>query len=318
MRRLLAAGLCVLALTAGCSEVKGADPAAAPPSGTATAIDLSPGVQRLSTARVDSIAATVPEEVRRRQTLLIGGTIDNTPPLSCFATDDRTPIGFEYDIAVLVAQVLGLRPERQVTAWENLFLGVDSGRFDVGFSNIAVTEERKKKYDFATYRTDLLAVEAGADADLEVRGPADLAGRTVALSSGTNQEQLILGWSEDNRRAGRAPIDVQYYQKASDYYLALQSGRVDAYVGPNPTVSYHAATSGQTKVVGVVAKATGGVTSTVAAMSRRGSGMAAPVAAAVNELIRSGRYAEVLQRWGLSAESVPRSEVNPPGIPANS
>ena len=36
----------------------------------------------------------------------------------------------------------------------------------------------------------------------------------------------------------------------ADYYLALQSGRIDAYLGPNPTSAYHVATAGQSEIVG--------------------------------------------------------------------
>jgi polar amino acid transport system substrate-binding protein len=40
----------------------------------------------------------------------------------------------------------------------------------------------------------------------------------------------------------------KYYQSATDYYLAVESGRVDLYLGPNPTVTYHVATAGKTEI----------------------------------------------------------------------
>ncbi|WDZ86542.1 ABC transporter substrate-binding protein [Micromonospora cathayae] len=305
MRRIVTAAAVVLLLVSGCSATKG-EPSSAP-----AAVNLSPDQNRLSTERVAAVAALVPPRIQAAGVLRIGGTIDNTPPLSCYATDNKTPIGFELDIAILVAEVMGLRPDRQITSWDNMFLGVDSGRYDVAFSNISVTDERMKKYDFATYRRDLLGFEARKGATFEVRGPADLAGRSVALASGSTQERIMLQWNEANQRAGQEPIEIQYYQKASDYYLALQSGRVDVYVGPSSTVVYHANTSGQTELVGVVDSAADTINSQVGAMSRRGDGMAPAVTAAVNELIRNGRYAEVLDRWGLGDQRVERSEVNP-------
>lgn len=310
MRQVLMAGMVVLLVAlVGCDATKGA--ADDERGATGTELDLSPDQQRLTAERVDKAAALVPEPVRRAGVLRIGGTIDNTPPLSCYATDNKTPIGFELDVALLVGEVLGLDPDRQITSWENMFLGVDSGRYDVAFSNISVTDERMKKYDFATYRRDLLGFETKKDAGIEVRGPADLAGRSVALASGSTQEKIMLRWSATNEAAGVAPIDIQYYQKASDYYLALESGRVDVYVGPSSSVVYHARTSGQTKLAGVVDSATDTVSSLVGAMTKRGDGMAPAVAAAMNELIRSGVYAKVLKRWGLDDQNVPSSVVNP-------
>ncbi|MDX3194160.1 ABC transporter substrate-binding protein [Streptomyces sp. MN03-5084-2B] len=308
MRRTLLAAAAGLLLLAGCDATKGAD-AAAP---TAARLDLSPDQQRITTGRVEAAAALVPARVRAAGVLHIGGTIDNTPPLSCYATDNKTPIGFELDIAVLTAQVLGLTPDRQITSWDNMFLGVDSGRYDVAFSNVSVTAERMGKYDFATYRQDLLGFESRRDSPLQVRGPADLAGHSVALASGSTQEKIMLKWNDANVEAGRAPISIQYYQKASDYYLALQSGRVDAYVGPSSTVVYHANTAGQTKLAGVVDSAADTINSQVGAMSRKGDGIAPAVSAAVDELIRNGKYAEVLARWGLDLQKIPDSVVNPP------
>ncbi|MEU3349633.1 ABC transporter substrate-binding protein [Streptomyces sp. NPDC006700] len=304
MRRLLAGGWVFLLLLTGCSA--GKETAA-----TGSDLNLSPRQERITAARVDRVAALVPERIRRSGVLRIGGTIDNTPPLSCYATDNKTPIGFEPDIATLVAGVMGLTPEREITSWENMFLGVDSGKYDVAFSNISVTRERMKKYDFASYRRDRLGFEAREDAGFTVRKPADLAGRRVALASGSTQERIMLAWSAENRRAGLRGIDIQYYQKASDYYLALQSGRVDVYVGPSSSVVYHAKTTGRTKLVGVVDSATDTIDSQVGAMTRKGDGTAKAVAAAVNELIRDGKYQQVLERWGLADQKVAVSRVNP-------
>ena len=38
-------------------------------------------------------------------------------------------------------------------------MGIDSGKTDVGISNITDTETRKEKYDFASYRQDNLGFE---------------------------------------------------------------------------------------------------------------------------------------------------------------
>ncbi|MEU6382660.1 ABC transporter substrate-binding protein [Streptomyces bauhiniae] len=304
MRRYLAGGWVILLLLTGCSA--GKETAATAGSG----LDLSPQQKRITVTRADDVAALVPERIRRTGVLRIGGTIDNTPPLSCYATDNKTPIGFERDIAALVAEVMGLTPEREITSWENMFLGVDSGKYDVAFSNISVTAERMKTYDFASYRRDRLGFEARGTAGFTVRKPADLAGKRVALASGSTQEKIMLEWSTANRKAGLRPIDIQYYQKASDYYLALQSGRVDVYVGPSSSVVYHTKTTGKTKLVGVVNSATDTINSEVGAMTRKGGGTAKAVAAAVNELIRDGKYQQVLKRWGLDDQKVAASQVN--------
>ncbi|MFF4188817.1 ABC transporter substrate-binding protein [Streptomyces sp. NPDC001691] len=316
-RRTLAAVLATLAasgLLTACGTGDAATEAVAP-GARSTGINLGPDQNRIRERKVDAIAAQLPAAVRARGTLAVGVATGSVPPLSFYATDDKTPIGVELDIATLVADTLGVRPSFQPVSWENLFVGLDSGKFDAVFSNVTVTEERKEKYDFATYRKDQLAFEAKKGAGWKVRGPRDVAGRTIAVSSGTNQEKILLDWSEQDVKAGLRPVSVKYFQKATDYYLALQSGRIDAYLGPNPSAAYHAATAGQTEIVGTYSGGGAGLQGEIAATTKKGSGLVAAYAAALDHVIQDGSYAKVLARWGLSGEAVTHSEINPPGLP---
>jgi polar amino acid transport system substrate-binding protein len=180
----------------------------------AVAINDGPDQKRIVPAEVDAIAALLPAGVRASGKLVIGVGAAGAgfPPLAFTATDNKTLIGSEPDIAVAVAGVLGLRPELENTSWENLFVGLDSGKYQLGASNITVTEERKQKYDFATYRLDNLAFEARKGATWTVTGPEDVAGKTIAVGSGTNQEKILVEWSKQDERDGLKPVDIKYYQ----------------------------------------------------------------------------------------------------------
>ncbi|MFD1150163.1 ABC transporter substrate-binding protein [Saccharothrix hoggarensis] len=277
-------------------------------------VELGPDQKRVTASKVDSIAAKVPERFRAGGKLVVAGSAGTAPPLRFYATDDKTPIGVETDIAVLIAGVLGLEAQLEVTSWENLFVGLDSGAYPLGISNITVTEARKEKYDFATYRLDTLAFEAVKGGTWRVDGPEDVAGKVIAVGSGTNQEKILVDWSKANEARGLPTTDIKYFQNAADYYLALESGRIDAYLGPNPTSAYHVATSGKTEVIGTFSGG-GEIVGKIAATTKKGSGLVEPVAEAVDHLIATGKYAEVLERWGLADEAVEKSEINPPGLP---
>ncbi|WP_380161114.1 ABC transporter substrate-binding protein [Kineococcus sp. R86509] len=294
----------------------GTDPATVAVAATEGAVDTSPEQSgRIAVEAVPEIAATMPQEIRDRGTLVIGTTADGNPPLGFRADDDTTVIGIEPDIALLVAGVLGLEPDLRATSWENLFVSMDSGQFDVGFSNITVTEERKEKYDFASYRVDTLAWEvAKSSGTTSIQEPKDVAGLTVAVGSGTNQEKVLLDWDAQNTAAGLEPVTIQYYAKSTDVYLALKSGRIEAYFGPNPTAAYHVLVAGETKIVGTVPGG-GTIQADIAATTKKGDGLVEALAAALNHVIESGAYAKTLARWNLANESVPTSEINPPGLP---
>ncbi len=48
--------------------------------------------------------------------------------------------------------------------------------------------------------------------------------------------------------------------------------------------------------------------------AEKDSGLVNAVQAALNGAIASGDYAKVLNRWGEGVESIPQSEINPPGL----
>ncbi|MET0864142.1 MAG: ABC transporter substrate-binding protein [Nakamurella sp.] len=288
---------------------------ASPAAGEAVEFNLSPEQNRVSTDKVDSIAAEVPQAIRDRGTLLVTGSAGTAPPLRFYATDDTTLIGSEVDFAYLLGDVLGLQVETSAADWAQNFVRIDSGEVDAFISNVTVTEERKEKYDFATYRLDTLALETQKDTDWTVNGRQDLAGKIIAVGSGTNQEKILVDWNDANVAEGLAPIDIKYFQNATDYYLALSSGRIDGYFGPNPTAQYHVASTGESKVIGTYSGAGDALQGEIAVLTKKDNGLAKAFADAINHTIENGTYQQVLDRWNLASEAVTSSELNPPGLP---
>ncbi|MDQ0786665.1 ABC transporter substrate-binding protein [Streptomyces sp. B3I8] len=275
----------------------------------------------LEVTEVKSISAELPAAVRKSGKLEIGiGALPSGfPPLAYVGSDQKTLTGAEPDFGRLVAAVLGLRPEVKNLTWENMFVGIDSGKVDVAFSNVTDTEERKKKYEFASYRQDNLAFTVpkkstwNFDNDYE-----NLAGKTVAVSSGTNQEKILLEWKAKLAKEGKK-LTVKYFQTANSVYLALAGGRIDAYLGPNPGIAYHnrqvANTPDATRTAGTYSGAGAHLQGLIAATAKKGSGLAKPLADAIDHLIENGQYAKWLKAYNLSNEAVTTSEVNPPGLP---
>lgn len=300
-------------LTTGCT----ADPETANTveAGNVT-FDLSPGQEgRLHVAEVDAIAAKVPKAIRDRGTLVVTGASGAAPPLRFYATDDKTVVGSEVDFATLVADILGLKLVTQVADWSQNFVRVDSGEVDAFISNVTVTEERKEKYDFATYRKDNVALEVPKDSSLVYTDRKSLAGKRIGVSAGTNQEQLLVKWNEQNVADGLAPIDIAYYQQNTDYYLALSSKRIDGYIGPNPSGVYHSTTTGETELIATFSGAGEALQGEIAVLTKKDNGLIAAVHEALVHAIADGSYQKVLDRWGLDSEKVTESRINPPGLP---
>lgn len=318
-KSLAALALLPLALLGACAAHNAeADPQSTERAQSAELFEINGAIarERIRSTENPAAIALLPEEIAERGTFRVA-VIAGSAPLGFLDLDDATPIGSESDFAQLVADGLGLELELEVKAWADWPLAVQSGEVDAVISNVTVTEERKELYDFASYRDDVLGWQVAGDNEeiTKITEHQDIAGLTVAVGSGTNQEKILLEWDRSNQEAGLDPITVEYFESAADYLLALQSGRIDAYFGPNVTAAYQVLTEpGAYKVVGTV---NGGwpLSANIAVGTAKDNGLIAAIHASLGHAFENGTYEEVLQRWGLEDEKIAKTEINPPGLP---
>lgn len=281
-----------------------------------TGVSIEANKTPINTAKNSDAIAQLPKDYRfavpGKFTVAVAGL--NQPPLTVFSDDNKTLLGSEVDIARLVADSLGLELNVVPTSWEDWPLGVASGKYDAAISNITVTKARKEKFDFATYRKDSLGFYVKSTSPINSLVKAeDIAGLRIIVGSGTNQEAILLAWNEENLKKGLKPFTPIYTKDDAAQTLALQSGRADAYFGPNVIGAWKAALNGKTKLVGSV---DGGwpKAAHIAVTLKKGSGLVEPVQTALNGAIKNGDYDKVLNRWGEGVERIPSSEVNPAGL----
>ncbi|MGO3151584.1 MAG: ABC transporter substrate-binding protein [Galactobacter sp.] len=284
----------------------------------------------LSSANVDDRVRLeeVPEAVKQlkesgfepvKPGTLTVATAATAPPLGQLAEDDnKTVVGEEADLAQLVADGLGLKLKLVNVSWSDWPLGVQSGKYDIVASNVTVTDERKKLFDFASTRQDLLGFLVSSDSDVDsITEAEDISGLKLSVSSGTNQEKVLLEWNKTLKKAGKKPAELVYYDDMAASTLAIASGRIDGFLGPNPTSQFQVKTGdGKFKVVGTVE---GGwpETAPIAIGTDKGNGLIEPIHTVVQSALDDGSYSKVLKRWGLQDEAVEKSEINPAGIPEN-
>lgn len=279
-------------------------------------IDLSP--EQPGRLRVEKVQAAIdllpPDYPWVTPGKLTVAAVPNRLPLAVYATDTKTPVGNEPDIAQLIADSLGLELELVAVAWADWPLGVESGKYDAAIHNITVTEERKEKFDFSTYRNDLLGFYVAKDSKItQIDDRTDIAGLNGAVSSGTNQEEILLRWIDENKAEGLPDTTVSYFDDEVVQDLALESGRIDFYLGPNATSAFKASKDGKIRLVGTLP---GGFPNQadIGVVTRKDTGLAPAITAALNAQIQNGTYARVLARWGLDSEAIPESRTNPPGL----
>ena len=201
---------------------------------------------------------------------------------------------------------------------EDMFNGIMAGHAEnqkiIEFIKGIQREIGKEKFDFATYRKDSLGFYVKSTSPItSLQKAEDIAGLRIIVGSGTNQEAILLAWNAQNVKKGLKPFTPIYTKDDASQTLSLQSGRADAFFGPNVTGAWKAALTGKTKRVGIV---DGGwpKAAHIAVTLKKGSGLVEPVQTALNGVIKNGDYDKVLNRWGEGVERIPQSEVNPAGL----
>jgi polar amino acid transport system substrate-binding protein len=306
----LAAALLLSACTSSADIEQSASSASASSSKAAVQVDTTPQqAGRVHTTEDAAAAALLPAGVAADGKLTVGVVGNGEPPLAFLAQDNSTVVGSEVDIASLVAESLGLQLDLRNISWEQWPLSLQSGDIEAVFSNVGVNAQRLQLFDFATYRQGIMAFTAVQGSKLSIKEAKDIAGLKIAVGSGTNQERILLDWNKQNQAAGLAPATLDYYANAADALLALQSGRVDSYLGPNPNAVYQQS-KGSVAIVGTV-NAGWPNTTYVAATVLKGTGLVDAVEAGLQHAFDDGSYAKTLARWGLSDEAVDQPTVNP-------
>ncbi|MDF1493995.1 transporter substrate-binding domain-containing protein [Caproiciproducens sp. CPB-2] len=207
----------LLLLTAACANT-------AAPSAAGSAADTSASSAAASSASSDS--GTKVETV-------IVGTEGAYPPFN-YVDADGTVDG--YDMAVVRA-LDELIPEVefkfQPTAWDSIFVALESGKFDMIASQIAKNPSREEKYQFSelpySYSASSIIYKGGRT---DIHSLKDLHGKTVAAGVGSNNTT----WLEDYNKKNNNAIKLKYYD--GDVTLMLQdiiSGRVDATINSEVT-----------------------------------------------------------------------------------
>ncbi|PBC77818.1 polar amino acid transport system substrate-binding protein [Streptomyces sp. TLI_235] len=310
MRRTPAAAAAALAafLLAGC----GADPVPAAPAAGASAVaaashDVVSGVRK-----VDAVAALLPEDVRKSGTLRLGGAV-GTPP-SAFYPDPakKSPAGLDVDIADAVGKVLGVTVRREDAAFETILPALGSGKYDVGTGNFGVTTARLKTIDFVTYIDDGqgFAVRKDDTRLQQVTDLVQLCGLTIGTGAGTTFETTLDARKNVCADAGRKPYEVRAFSDNGAVLTGLQQGRIDVVMSTINGLRHQAAQpAAGTRFLGEFHRLDVGFA------FRKGSPLTPAFQGAVNQLIKDGTYARILQKWGTEDSAVTASQISPPEHP---
>lgn len=153
------------------------------------------------------------------------------PPMEYFDEDGSTPIGFDVEVSKAVADYLGLGIEYVDTAWDGIFAGVDTGKYDVIFSCVSITDQRKEAFNLSKpYVSNHTVLIVPKDSDID--SLEALNGRSTAVQAETTSDEYM----KEHPELG---ADLFQYDKVINCFDELKAGRVDSVFTDSVVAGYY-------------------------------------------------------------------------------
>jgi polar amino acid transport system substrate-binding protein len=281
-------------------------------SSAGDAPDAAPTADVVSQVKADPAAvALLPAAIKERGTISMAADLHNAPT-SYLDTDNKTPIGYNVDIAKLLAQTLGLELEIKNVSFDTIIPGLSAGRFDFTATNMSPTPERRQVLDMITYWSagSSLMIGKGNPLKLSITEQMTLCGHKIAVLTGATQaEKYLPQISGDCVAQGKPAVEAVVLPNVQAALTQLSSKRVEGVFYDTAPLAWAAKQQPQTfelfperykKKVG---------NNIVALGTAKTSGLGPALHAAMESLMAGPAYKATLDKWGLGTGAIPTSEL---------
>lgn len=203
------------------------------------------------------------------------------------AKDPNKIIGLDADIIQAVAEQLGMKAEFVQNQWDGLIPGLLAGNYDLVIDGLEIIDERKQTISFSdpyyiTYEQIVVNKE-----NHDITKLTDLRGKRVATLPASLAYKILEDVGE---------VQVKIYDEEVNAYADLASGgRLDAVLLDLPIAQYYAKHNQKLKFTGLpIGHMEYGI-----AFRKNAKELRLKVNKALNELIKSGKIQNILEKWGL-------------------
>ena len=160
-------------------------------------------------------------------TLSVGVEI-GYPPMEYYDTDGVTLIGFDIELTKAIADKLGLTVNYIDTAWDSIFAGLETNKYDIAV-NITILPERSRRFNFTKpYIDSSMTIVTAKNSSVKVEKPEDIEGYKVAYQGDTTAQYFA-----ERLKKNGVTFTPFSYDKITNCFDDLALGRVDLIVADN-------------------------------------------------------------------------------------
>lgn len=151
------------------------------------------------------------------------------PPMELL-DDQKQPTGYSVDYIKEVGKAAGFDVDVQNIAWDGIFGGVATNKYDIVASSTTITPERQKQFDFSDpYYEVVQAVILPTGQN--IKSLADLKGKKVGGQIGTTGIFVM--------RKADTGAELKEYDDVGLAIQDLVGGRLDAVICDDPVAMYY-------------------------------------------------------------------------------
>ncbi|TFV91861.1 ABC transporter substrate-binding protein [Blastococcus sp. CT_GayMR20] len=231
---------------------------------------------------------------------------DLTIGLPWAVEEDGEQTGLDIDLATALGEVLGAEIDLQNTSFDSLIPGLVANRYDVSISAMLDNKKRQEQVDFVDFIIDASGFIVPVDSDLADLTLETSCGRTIGVVRGSAEEMYLTEQSGKCEAQGEPAVDLQVFQQLQQGVLAVTSGRIEALCGDKLQNAYLESQPGAQ-----VKQAGGAINEAPVGMALpKGSELVPVFQKALQELIDSGVYLEILKKYGVEGGALETATVN--------
>lgn len=157
------------------------------------------------------------------KTVITIGVDDSYPPME-FRDENNKLVGFDIDFGTALAEEMGVEFEYIPTAWDGIFVGLTSDKYDCIISSVSLTPERLESYEFTNPYLSNGQVIVVAPGDESIQKPEDLAGKKVGVQIETTADIAA------EKQNALTPFDLTKYDTIMETFEDLNAGRLECVV----------------------------------------------------------------------------------------
>ncbi|WP_129784068.1 ABC transporter substrate-binding protein [Promicromonospora panici] len=281
-----------------------------------TATQAAPDADTTATAELPEVQPSqeaiklLPADLQEGGTITMAADL-HYPPTSFLADDNKTPVGYNVDVAQLLGETLGLEVKVENVTWDGVIPGIAAHRYDFTATNMTPTPDRLKVLDMITYwnaGSSLIAAKGNPEG-LNLADES-MCGKKIAVMTGsTQQEKYLPEISEECEAGGEAPVSTVVLPNAQGALTQLASKRIDGVFADTSQLAWAAKQQPQAfELLSPQYQKKEG-DDIVALGLPKDSPLTPALHAAMQELIDNGAYQAALDRWGLGSGAIPTSKV---------